>query len=124
MVPQYSGVDGAIESAYDLAVAVNPDGPIKFHLVDYPEEDPQGKLTFDKDWTGEKEPDPILIKQKDSDDNVRYQIDFDYEGIRKFLEVPEELVKRMNAASEWLFQHEWKSGEPGKYIQGDDFCYG
>lgn len=106
MVPQYSGVDGAIESAYDLAVAVNPDGPIKFHLVDYPEEDPQGKLTFDKDWTGEKEPDPILIKQKDSDDNVRYQIDFDYEGIRKFLEVPEELVKRMNAASEWLFQHE------------------
>jgi len=58
MVPQYSGVDGAIQSAYDLVVSVNSDGPIKFHLVDYPEENPQGKMTFDKDWTGKKEPEP------------------------------------------------------------------
>ena len=37
LVPKYSGVSGTISAAFDLAQKVDPNGPIQFRLVDYPE---------------------------------------------------------------------------------------
>ena len=101
LVPQYSGVEGAIQSAFDLASSVNPDGPIQFHLVNYPEVNPQPNLTFEEDWTGQMEPVPISLSLFLGSNKKLL-----FEERRKFLEVPEELVLRMNAAADWLFHQE------------------
>ena len=47
LVPTYSGVTGTIQAAFDLASSVDPDGPIQFRLVDYPEENPKYYMMHD-----------------------------------------------------------------------------
>ena len=52
LVPEYAGVTGTIQAAFDLASSVDPNGPIQFHLKDYPERNPKHYMQRDEDWDG------------------------------------------------------------------------
>ena len=114
LVPEYAGMSGTIQAAYDLATNVDPDGPIQFHLVDYPEPDPKEYLAKDDEWDATSDITP----------SERFQIDTDYSSIsvmeqsdmyyRNYLDVPETLLTRMDRAEEWFFQN--KQADPANSL--------
>ena len=91
LVPKYSGVSGTISAAFDLAQKVDPNGPIQFRLVDYPEENPKHYMTHDDDWDGMDDIQPAKVMfQIDMDepmDDTYYSLRNARE-MRKWIETP------------------------------------
>lgn len=108
LIPEYYGITGVIQSAYDLATSVDPDGPIQFHLVDYPEEDPKEGMIYDEDWTGDTNIEMSIRFESFISDN--YNFIPPAKEIRKHLDIPEHLIERMGQAEHWLFKN--KSVDP------------
>jgi len=88
LVPKYSGVSGTISAAFDLAQRVDPNGPIQFRLVDYPEENPKHYMTHDDDWDGMDDTYHSLRNARE---------------MRKWIETPTEVLERMAKAEDWFF---------------------
>jgi len=106
LVPKYSGVSGTISAAFDLAQKVDPNGPIQFRLVDYPEENPKHYMTHDDDWDGMEDIQPAQVMfQIDMDESIgdaNYSLRNARE-MRKWIETPTEVLERMAKAEDWFF---------------------
>lgn len=104
LVPEYAGMSGAIQAAYDLATNVDPDGPIQFHLVDYPEANPKHFLIKNEEWEGMDDITPSAAFSKESID-IKYSISEEhFKEQRKYLDEPESLIDRMSDAEDWFFE--------------------
>ena len=109
LVPTYAGVTGTIQAAYNLAANVDANGPIQFHMVDYPEENPKSYMIRDDDWDGMDDIDPSVAfsmpppppssmmneSWNQSLENAR--------DMRKWIETPDEVLLRMAAAEDWFY---------------------
>lgn len=106
LVPMYHGVSGAIQAAYDAACAVDPDGPIQFSLVDYPEENPQRHMIHDEEWDGtdEIEPSTAMSSINFQLSTLKLQKLKSAKEMRQWLETPIEVLSRMAKAEDWFFR--------------------
>ena len=108
LIPTYVGQNDTVDAAYELATKVDPNGPIRFHPVDYPEPDPKEELRHDEDWDGkdDKTPPPLLSPR----DSISYSMwmpkksSLNIRAERKYLDVRESLLERMDSATEWFFE--------------------
>ncbi|NBR83751.1 MAG: hypothetical protein EBT52_08485, partial [Flavobacteriia bacterium] len=108
LIPTYVGQNDTVDAAYELATKVDPNGPIRFHPVDYPEPDPKEELRHDEDWDGkdDKTPPPLLSPR----DSISYSMwmpkksSLNIRAERKYLDVRESLLERMDRATEWFFE--------------------
>ena len=108
LVPEYAGVTGTIQAAYDLASKVDPNGPIQFHLKDYPERNPKEYMQKDDNWDGMREKrytkrfaHPPMVREEDT--HVNYSLAYAREN-RKWLETPDQVLERMANAEDWFFE--------------------
>jgi hypothetical protein len=108
LVPEYAGVTGTIQAAYDLASNVDPNGPIQFHLKDYPERNPKEYMKKDDSWDGMREKRyterfsrKVLMKEVDA--SINYSLAYAREN-RKWLETPDQVLERMANAEDWFFE--------------------
>ena len=108
LVPEYAGVTGTIQAAFDLASSVDPNGPIQFHLKDYPERNPKEYMKKDDSWDGMREKRyterfsrQVLLKEVDA--SVNYSLAYAREN-RKWLETPDQVLERMANAEDWFFE--------------------
>ena len=108
LVPEYAGVTGTIQAAFDLASSVDPNGPIQFHLKDYPERNPKEYIKKDDNWDGMREKRyterfsrQVLLKEVDA--SVNYSLAYAREN-RKWLETPDQVLERMANAEDWFFE--------------------
>ena len=108
LVPEYAGVTGTIQAAYDLVSRVDPNGPIQFHLKDYPERNPKEYMKKDDNWDGMREKRyterfsrQVLLKEVDA--SVNYSLAYAREN-RKWLETPDQVLERMANAEDWFFE--------------------
>ena len=53
LVPNYAGVTGTVQAAFDFASQVDPNGPIQFHLVAYDEKNPKYRMKKDEEFRPE-----------------------------------------------------------------------
>jgi hypothetical protein len=106
LVPTYSGVTGTIRAAFDLAQNVDPNGPVQFRLVDYPEENPKHYMTHDDDWDGMDDirPSDVMASMSIEEplDDTYYSLRNARE-MRKWIETPEEVLLRMADAEDWFY---------------------
>ena len=106
LVPTYSGATGTIRAAFDLAQNVDPNGPVQFRLVDYPEENPKHYMTHDDDWDGMDDIQPaqvmFQIDLNEPMDDTYYSLRNARE-MRKWIETPSEVLDRMAKAEDWFF---------------------
>jgi hypothetical protein len=106
LVPTYSGVTGTIQAAFDLAESVDPNGPIQFRLVDYPEENPKQYMTHDDDWDGMDDIQPAEVmgslSMNEPMDDTYYSLR-NAQEMRKWIETPSEVLDRMAEAEDWFF---------------------
>ena len=109
LVPTYAGVTGIIQAAYNLAANVDPNGPIQFHMVDYPEENPKSYMIRDDDWDGMDDIDPSVAfsmppPPPSSMMNESWNQSLEYaRDMRKWMETPEEVLLRMADAEDWFY---------------------
>ena len=109
LVPNYAGVTGTIQAAYNLAANVDANGPIQFHMVDYPEENPKSYMIRDDDWDGMDDIDPSVAfsmppPQPSSMMNQSWNQSLEYaRDMRKWIETPEEVLLRMADAEDWFY---------------------
>ena len=108
LVPEYAGVTGTIQAAFELASSVDPNGPIQFHLKDYPERNPKEYMKKDDSWDGMREKRyterfsrQVLLKEVDA--SVNYSLAYAREN-RKWLETPDQVLERMANAEDWFFE--------------------
>ena len=104
LVPTYSGTTGTIRAAYELASQVQPDGPIRFHLKDYPEEDPKGYMRHDEEWDGMNDIIPkasfsYSLQIEEPSPSLAYA-----RKTRRWLETRDEVIDRMARAEDWFFE--------------------
>ena len=96
LVPTYSGVTGTIQAAFNLASSVDPDGPIQFSLVDYPEENPKHYMIHDDQWDGMDDirPSDVMASMslKEPMDDTYYSLRNARE-MRKWIETPAEVLQ-------------------------------
>ena len=106
LVPTYAGVTGTIQAAYNLAANVDPNGPIQFHMVDYPEENPKSYMVRDDDWDGMDDIRPsrvmMQISLDEPMDDTYYSLQ-NARDMRKWIETPEDVLMRMAAAEDWFY---------------------
>ena len=106
LVPTYSGVTGTIRAAFDLAEKVDPNGPVQFRLVDYPEENPKHYMIHDDDWDGMEDIQPAEVMAQLSTnepmDDTYYSL-LNAREMRKWIETPSEVLDRMAKAEDWFF---------------------
>lgn len=130
LVPTYSGVTGTIQAAFNLASSVDPDGPIQFSLVDYPEENPKHYMIHDDQWDGMDDirPSEVMLKMslKEPVDDTYYSLRNARE-MRKWIETPAEVLHRMAKAEEWFFEEHHEDREHSLVIllnpYGNDHNY-
>ena len=106
LVPTYSGLTGTIQAAFKLASNVEVDGPIQFHLVDYPEENPKHYMIHDDDWDGVEDIRPSDIMTSASLIESKTETYFSLQNARetrRWIETPSEVLERMAKAEDWFF---------------------
>ena len=109
LVPTYAGVTGTIQAAYNLAANVDANGPIQFHMVDYPEENPKSYMIRDDDWDGMDDIDPSVAfsmppPPPSSMMNESWNQSLEYaRDMRKWIETPDEVLLRMADAEDWFY---------------------
>ena len=106
LVPTYLGLTGTIQAAFKLASNVEVDGPIQFHLVDYPEENPKHYMIHDDDWDGVEDIRPSDIMTSASLIESITETYFSLQNARetrRWIETPSEVLKRMAKAEDWFF---------------------
>lgn len=109
LVPEYSGITGTIQAAYDLASEIEPNGPIQFHLIEYPEGNPKEYMLKHETLGGMRKQDIsgrfVSVEQKnnlndDFDQNLSLA---DARENRKWLENSDQIIERMSVAEDWFF---------------------
>tara|TARA_B110000027_G_C16112969_1_gene298694 strand:- start:811 stop:2001 length:1191 start_codon:yes stop_codon:yes gene_type:complete len=106
LVPTYLGLTGTIQAAFKLASNVEVDGPIQFHLVDYPEENPKHYMIHDDDWDGVEDIRPSDIMTSASLIESITETYFSLQNARetrRWIETPSEVLERMAKAEDWFF---------------------
>ena len=111
MIPTYVGQNDTVDAAYELATKVDPNGPIRFHPVDYPEPDPKEELRHDEEWDGKDDktrPAKALSLPVYDDSDMFPSPKWQKRSLnikeeRKYLDVRESLLERMDSATEWFF---------------------
>ena len=105
LVPEYAGVTGTIQAAFDLASSVDANGPIQFHLKDYPERNPKYYMQRDEDWDGMDDitPSSDFVYSKSVVEEVSPSLKY-ARKMRQWIETPREVIERMAKAEDWFFQ--------------------
>ena len=130
LVPTYLGLTGTIQAAFKLASNVEVDGPIQFHLVDYPEENPKHYMIHDDDWDGVEDIRPSDIMTSASLIESITETYFSRQNARetrRWIETPSEVLERMAKAEDWFFSEFRKDREHSLVIllnpYGNDHNY-
>ena len=111
LIPTYVGQNDTVDAAYELATKVDPNGPIRFHPVDYPEPDPKEELRHVEEWDGKDDktrPVQALsspVYESDMFPSPKWRKrSLNIKAERKYLDVRESLLERMDSATEWFFE--------------------
>lgn len=103
MVPEYFGATDSVLSAFRLVrKLVTPQSPISISIIDYPEVNQIDSLEYSHKWDGKK----WIAPASSFTDHFEKRV-FTYEKmptdeVRKYLERPEDLIQRMEAAALWV----------------------
>ena len=103
LVPEYYGRTDTIRSAYRLVRKLaTPESPISISIEDYPEIDQIESLEYRHKWDGKKWIEPNRSFENFFEKRVSSYHSKPVEEVRKYLEKPEDLVQRMEAAALWI----------------------